>query len=70
MLGWQNYLGELIAWAMEASLELGNKIEHASKKPEPVPQSRVVLQVMHVLQHSLMRSLKEFQALSQIRLGE
>ena len=28
VLGWQKYLGELVAWAMQASLELGNENTH------------------------------------------
>ena len=28
VLDWQKYLGELTAWAMQASLELGSEIEH------------------------------------------
>ena len=44
VLGWQKYLGELTAWAMQASLELGNEIEHASKWPGPLTWGEMTLQ--------------------------
>ena len=53
MLGWQKYLGELIAWAMQASLELGNEIEHASKWPGPLTWSEMTL-------HQRARSMRLF----------
>ena len=52
-LGWQKYLGELIAWAMQASLELGNEIEHASKWPGPLTWSEMTL-------HQRARSMRLF----------
>ena len=53
VLGWQKYLGELIAWAMQASLELGNEIEHASKCPGPLTWSEMTL-------HQRARSMRLF----------
>ena len=44
VLGWQKYLGELTAWAMQTSLELGNEIEHASKWPGPLTWGEMTLQ--------------------------
>ena len=43
-LGWQKYLGELVAWAMQASLELGNEIEHSSRWPGPLTWSEMTMQ--------------------------
>ena len=76
VLGWQKYLGELIAWAMQASLELGNEIEHASKWPGPLTWSEMTLHqrarsmrlfaivkstfASHARTSALMRFLKEF----------
>ena len=44
VLGWQKYLGELVAWAMQASLELGNEIEHASRWPGPLTWGEMTMQ--------------------------
>ena len=44
VLGWQKYLGELTAWAMQASLELGSEIEHASKWPAPLTWGEMTMQ--------------------------
>ena len=44
VLGWQKYQGELVAWAMQASLELGNEIEHASRWPGPLTWSEMTMQ--------------------------
>ena len=44
VLGWQKYLGELVAWAMQASLELGNEIEHSSRWPGPLTWGEMTMQ--------------------------
>ena len=44
VLDWQKYLGELVAWAMQASLELGNEIEHSSRWPGPLTWGEMTMQ--------------------------
>ena len=34
--GWQAYIYDLTAWAMQASLEFGSEIEHACRWPDPL----------------------------------
>eukprot|EP00435_Cladocopium_sp_Y103_P039270 s2980_g10.t1 len=34
ILGWQSYINDLTAWAMQASLEFGSEIEHACRWPD------------------------------------
>ena len=36
ILGWQAYIYDLTAWAMQASLEFGSEIEHACRWPGPL----------------------------------
>ena len=36
ILGWQLYIYDLTAWAMQASLEFGSEIEHACRWPDPL----------------------------------
>ena len=36
ILGWQAYIYDLTAWAMQASLEFGSEIEHACRWPDPL----------------------------------
>ena len=36
ILGWQSYIYDLTAWAMQASLEFGSEIEHACRWPDPL----------------------------------
>eukprot|EP00435_Cladocopium_sp_Y103_P071884 s313_g38.t1 len=36
ILGWQTYIYDLVAWAMQASLEFGSEIEHACRWPDPL----------------------------------
>ena len=35
-MGWQSYIHDLTAWAMQASLEFGSEIEHACRWPDPL----------------------------------
>ena len=44
VLGWQKYLQELVAWAMQASLELGNETEHSSRWPGPLTWGEMTMQ--------------------------
>ena len=44
VLGWQKYLGESVAWAMQASLELGNEMGHSSRWPGPLTWGEMTMQ--------------------------
>ena len=59
ILGWATYLNDLTAWAMQASLEFGSEIEHASKWPTSLgwmqmtgPQKARSMRLMAILRSS------------------